>query len=80
MTWWEWTIAAVWGPCVGAVAAMLGVVAMGKATDWLARRHPAPVERRQPHRAGLREAIERRGVVKPAPEVAAWDAEEKISA
>jgi hypothetical protein len=62
MTWWEWTIVAIWGPATAAVAGMLLAVAVDKARKRIARRRPVLMDRRQPGRAWLREAIDGRGV------------------
>jgi hypothetical protein len=64
VTWWEWTIAVIWGPSAVAVAAMLFVVVVGKTRKRLERRQPVLVDRRQPDGAWLREAIGDRGVPK----------------
>jgi hypothetical protein len=80
MTWWEWTIAGVWGPSILVTSGMLIAVAVGKATSRSAHRRPVTIERRQSHRAGLREAIERRGVVvNPSSEQSAMDADHEVS-
>jgi hypothetical protein len=64
VTWWEWTIAVIWGPAVVAVAGMLVAVLIAKTRMRLQRRRPVLVDRRQPDRAWLREAMDGRGVAK----------------
>jgi hypothetical protein len=63
MTWWEWTILAIWGPASITVAGMLLAVAVDKTRKRLGRRRPVMIDRRRPERARLREAIDHRGLV-----------------
>jgi hypothetical protein len=64
VAWWEWVVVSIWGPATVAVIAMLCAVGVGKARTRLGRRKPVLVDRRQPERAWLREAIDGRGVSK----------------
>jgi hypothetical protein len=79
MAWWEWTIAGIWGPPVLITTGLLIAVAIGNATSRSAHRRPVTIERRQPHGAGLREAIERRGVVNPSSEQGTKDSDQAVS-
>jgi hypothetical protein len=67
--WWQWVALVIWGPATVAVAAMLFDVAVGKARKRLERRQPTLVDRRQPDRTWLREAVDGRGVSKSLSEV-----------
>ena len=53
---------AIWGPATVAVAGMLAAVVVDKTRKRIARRRPVFIDRRQPGRAWLREAIDGRGV------------------
>jgi hypothetical protein len=64
VSWWEWTLAVIWGPAAVAVAGLLVAVLIGRTRLRLQRRRPVLVDRRQPDRAWLREAMDGRGVPK----------------
>jgi hypothetical protein len=65
MTWWEWTIVAIWGPATLAVAGMLCAVAIDKFRKRLERRRPVMLDRRRPELAWLRDVVDGRVTREP---------------
>jgi hypothetical protein len=64
MTWWQWMTVAIWGPSLVAVVGMLFAAGVQKTQQRIEDRRPVTTDRRTPHRAALREAIDRRGVLR----------------
>jgi hypothetical protein len=60
--WWQWVVVAIWGPATVAVIGLLSVVVVDKARKRVEGRRPVLVDRRQPDRAWLRDALDVRGV------------------